>query len=239
MEQDKIIQEIALMIDLDLSYNVAAGKRLKSIPLRELLISLLNAKTAKDAAVTIGISRSTITEICKGLFPEKESKQTWSQYLLSLLNVKRCSSCEENKFLSEFAPSTDKGTHIMCRPCLYKYGSDRYFSGREQHREWNTTWRKNNPDKVKNLAARRRAKLRSATAEDSDLKLIAKIYAECPKGYHVDHIIPLSKGGLHHENNLCYLSISDNLHKKDKMPEEVPYVMARAIYPLELEGFLD
>ena len=35
--------------------------------------------------------------------------------------------------------------------------------------------------------------------------------------YHVDHIIPLNKGGLHHQNNLQILSAQDNLKKQDKI----------------------
>ena len=35
--------------------------------------------------------------------------------------------------------------------------------------------------------------------------------------YEVDHIIPISKGGLHHEDNLQYLTIAENRRKSDKL----------------------
>jgi len=55
---------------------------------------------------------------------------------------------------------------------------------------------------------------------------IKKIYEECGRmnadnkdiKYHVDHIIPLSKGGLHHPDNLQILKAVDNLRKRCKLP---------------------
>ena len=50
-------------------------------------------------------------------------------------------------------------------------------------------------------------------------KEIGKIYMSCPKGFHVDHIIPL-KGknvcGLHISNNLRVVPASINLHKANR-----------------------
>lgn len=47
--------------------------------------------------------------------------------------------------------------------------------------------------------------------------LIGKFYKNCPKGYEVDHIIPISKGGLHKLSNLQYLTFKENRSKKDKI----------------------
>ena len=58
-----------------------------------------------------------------------------------------------------------------------------------------------------------RARKRNAIPEDADLKLIRTIYENCPDGYHVDHIVALASGGLHHQNNLQYLEISENCRK--------------------------
>ena len=58
-----------------------------------------------------------------------------------------------------------------------------------------------------------RARLRNAVPEDADLKLIKHIYVNCPDGYHVDHIVALAAGGLHHQDNLQYLEISENCRK--------------------------
>lgn len=62
-----------------------------------------------------------------------------------------------------------------------------------------------------------RARKYNAIVETSDLNLIRKIYENCPDGYHVDHIKSLASGGLHHQDNLQYLEISENCRKnKDR-----------------------
>jgi hypothetical protein len=58
-----------------------------------------------------------------------------------------------------------------------------------------------------------RARLRNAIPIDANLKLIQKIYENCPSGYHVDHIVALAAGGMHHQDNLQYLPISENCRK--------------------------
>ena len=58
-----------------------------------------------------------------------------------------------------------------------------------------------------------RARKKNAIPADADLDLIKKIYESAPAGYQIDHIIPLSKGGLHHQDNLQYLPISENCRK--------------------------
>ena len=51
----------------------------------------------------------------------------------------------------------------------------------------------------------------------ADLDKIKEIYLNCPKGYEVDHIHPISKGGLHVDYNLQYLTISENRSKNNKI----------------------
>ena len=58
-----------------------------------------------------------------------------------------------------------------------------------------------------------RARKLGAIPNDADLTLIKRIYENCPKGYHVDHIIALAVGGKHHQENLQYLPASVNCSK--------------------------
>jgi len=53
----------------------------------------------------------------------------------------------------------------------------------------------------------------------NDMDEIQKFYRKCPKGFHVDHIIPLNGkniSGLHTIGNLQYLLATENQHKYNK-----------------------
>ena len=68
--------------------------------------------------------------------------------------------------------------------------------------------------------AKRRAKLLKAIPKFADLNKIKEIYKNCPKGYEVDHIIPLqgkNVSGLHIETNLQYLPMLENRVKSNKL----------------------
>jgi len=52
---------------------------------------------------------------------------------------------------------------------------------------------------------------------DIERKKIRQFYKDCPFGYEVDHIIPLSKGGTHRLYNLQYLSRYENRVKSGSL----------------------
>lgn len=100
----------------------------------------------------------------------------------------------------------------------------------DKEREKHTAWRRENPLVVRAQAHRRRARLRAAvgdyTAED-----VRAIYAQqggrcwwcgvsVGDDYHIDHRIPLVKGGSNDANNIVIACPSCNLSKGGKMPHE-------------------
>ena len=97
----------------------------------------------------------------------------------------------------------------------------------QEHKVERAEYRKNNPDKMNARAAKRRALKLKQIPPGTDLKEVAKFYELAQMlsivlGYkmHVDHYIPLSKGGLHCPENLRIIPALENLAKGDKMPSE-------------------
>ena len=94
------------------------------------------------------------------------------------------------------------------------------LNNREKRKETVRLTRLNNPHTQKAITAKRRALKLKATPKFANLKKIKEIYKKCPKGYHVDHIIPLQGKvvcGLHVEWNLQYLTPSENSSKSNKL----------------------
>jgi hypothetical protein len=88
-------------------------------------------------------------------------------------------------------------------------------------------WVKNNPHKVIANNSKHRAKRKNQKAiltreEELTIKEIYKTrkrISDCTEvQFHVDHIYPISKGGLHKLSNLQLLPAKINIRKKDKIP---------------------
>lgn len=86
-------------------------------------------------------------------------------------------------------------------------------------------YREKNPDKISAIVAAYRASKLNQTPEltDEEKLQIIEIYKEAialrkttGNNYHVDHIIPISKGGLHHPLNLQIITAFENLSKGNK-----------------------
>lgn len=90
-------------------------------------------------------------------------------------------------------------------------------------------WRRNNPDACRAMAARRRARKRNAdgtySKEDvlalfNDQRGICRYCKSALDTYHVDHFIPLSRGGTNWPENLVLACGSCNSQKHTKLPWE-------------------
>lgn len=126
--------------------------------------------------------------------------------------IERCMSPEFQKYVDEWHKE-------------YIFRSNKWQrENPELQNECNRRYSKTEKGKVarkKTLAIyHKRIRELSKRLDDQEKEAIRLFYVNCPEGYHVDHIIPLSKGGLHHINNLQYLTAKENLSKGNRIYPE-------------------
>ena len=117
------------------------------------------------------------------------------------------------------------------REKVREWGKDFYYKNREKRLPLSTKWAKKHPEEAK--IVKHNYKARRKEWEDSGFKLKKSdidIMYDSQQGncfycdgeldnYHIDHIIPLSKGGEHKLYNLVLSCPTCNLTKNAKDPE--------------------
>lgn len=99
----------------------------------------------------------------------------------------------------------------------------------ERNRVNGRKWNRENKGRRNAISSQYRARKFNGIVADSDPEEIARFYLlaqnltlEKGERYVVDHIIPLSRGGKHHQNNLQVVSEKDNLQKANRYPYDIP-----------------
>ena len=159
--------------------------------------------------------------------------------------TKRCNTCDVVKPLDRYPRDAKmRDGHLnRCKACRSKYASElrnrnieasrakeraRYAANgyRDKKREW----RMANPSRVVEYTSRRRALKQASTVGEVDMERVLSSYGHCYLcGYtlsgeiHVDHVIPLSRGGAHSEQNLRPTHARCNLRKSDKLLHELEF----------------
>jgi 5-methylcytosine-specific restriction endonuclease McrA len=84
-------------------------------------------------------------------------------------------------------------------------------------------WAAKNPDKILEIASRKRARKRLAIAPGYNAEAVQAKYALARRlselfrePWHVDHIVPLARGGAHHQDNLQVIPAKVNILKSDQ-----------------------
>jgi hypothetical protein len=131
------------------------------------------------------------------------------------------------KSIREKSKTYRETNHELVRARAKNY----YESNRKKERERHRVYCKSNPEIVIEIARRKRANKKSATvplSENEKAHLLflentrRTLQSETGRKYHLDHILPLSHGGIHHPINLRILEGNENLSKNDKLlPEAI------------------
>lgn len=150
----------------------------------------------------LGISSATVSKLLKELLPDRPTGNTGTKphiFLLEKAELKYCTKCNSAKPFEEFRKnsSTRLGLNTYCKSCHMETTSSTQ-SARQAEYKTNKLQR---------------------TVPWSELSEIKEFYNNCPKGYHVDHIIPLNGSivsGLHVLSNLQYLTAKENCSKNNR-----------------------
>lgn len=148
--------------------------------------------------------------------------------------MKKCVKCGGEKDLSAFNLYGN-----TCKVCRKIVSHEHYVLNKDKYKERNYKWRDSHPEEIKLIRKKHRqtesriikevlysAKRRSIKSKCwreldwAERLTIETLYTTSQKlGLHVDHIKPLSKGGLHEPSNLQLLTPRDNLRKGSKYEE--------------------
>lgn len=163
--------------------------------------------------------------------------------------MKLCIRCEVKKEEREFTKDKNRfdGLYPYCKECrkvndreykkenrklVNKLRMGHYYRHREESLAKQKEYRKNNKDKFRiyylNHTHRRRKQMGCAgTVRPLTIKeILSQQDNRCYycknefENFHIDHLIPLAKGGLHKEYNIVLACPKCNIRKSAKMPDE-------------------
>lgn len=159
-----------------------------------LVTAIISTDNILNAGKLLGYTDVPVKQAIKLLFsnidlPNRSSRMHWDNYLLGLVELRKCSKCIRIKALDTFHYDLSIGNYYSscanCKNAQLSLGKD-------------------------SVSLR--------TPKWADTLAIADFYSNCPPGYHVDHIIPLRGkfvSGLNVVDNLQYLTATENRKKNN------------------------
>ena len=139
--------------------------------------------------------------------------------------MKQCRKCDVVLVRGEnWTEGMAKNWYYMCRPCKnskeLKYRKENKEAIAEYKREYHREYLKTPEGRAKKNAAEQAREARKlaqtpwmSRAEYAEVEAMYLYNAVMPGTWHVDHIKPLSKGGLHHPSNLQLMRGEENVRK--------------------------
>jgi hypothetical protein len=166
----------------------------------EIFVDTL-CKETYNLSKDLGISAATVSRLMKELFPDRISGNTGTKphvHILQRAELKHCSRCNLVKSFENFRKnkSNRQGLNTYCKVCHLETTASTQAARQAEYKS----------SKIQRTVG---------WTETDKIKLF---YSKCPKGYHVDHIIPLNGelvSGLHVLSNLQYLPAKENCSKSN------------------------
>lgn len=221
---ENIKQEIYANLNIS-PYSIFIAKRGKKsqVLVGQIIDALLHHENGPEAIKSLNFSAQTFNRNIKKLFPNVVLRGGGQYWLIQQTSFKFCAKCNNYKSKTEFSIDNTRCDKLdnKCRNCKSIENNKWYEANKEQYHKH---YIDNNREDYNFRTAKRRAAKLQAIPKWANLYSIREIYRICPKGYHVDHIIPLQGKnvcGLHVENNLQLLKAEDNLRKSNKFGDMV------------------
>jgi hypothetical protein len=142
--------------------------------------------------------------------------------------MKLCKACKTEKQLEDFYkhPTGYLGRAGKCKQCYLQYQTQYYEHNKENRKEYQRDWNKQNKDYYNLRKAQRRARTKTDNLSPEEKKIIRGVYRLARlytwitgEPWHVDHIVPLNGkmvSGLHVPANLQVVPASYNQRKGNR-----------------------
>lgn len=159
------------------------------------------------------------------------AQKAWAALNKNVISQRQRQKYEKNR---EVYLAKNKEWRLANPQIVSALNRKKYEANREAYMATSREWAKKNPDKIRAIQSvaqrNRRARLRASggrhtTADIAWLLVIQKrkcahtwCKASIKDGYHVDHIMPLARGGTNDRKNLQLLCQPCNLRKSAKHP---------------------
>lgn len=181
-------------------------------------------KAAKYLQMSYKVVNTCVERNLQPLFGKLNGgNEGWEFKLLHFVQYKYCSDCRQLLSYDMFDIDNSKTTktHTYCKMCRVDKNAKNYLKDNIQ--EAHKKSQEKNYSKILARNAEYRCDRKHRVPLWSETEKIKEFYANCPEGYHVDHIIPLKAelaSGLHVIGNLQYLPAKENLSKGNKYTTE-------------------
>lgn len=191
-------------------------------------------------------------KVIEGVRNSKKIKEYWSSFIYVSKEQKKINLTKYRKKNKSKVKKWKRDDYLRNRDKYIERSRKHYIEHTEIKKEYSRKyqqghieividrikdWKRHNPEKVKSYTENRRAqkKVGGGFVSSNDISALYQIQGGlcywCSKpvdeNYHLDHLIPLSRGGLHTINNVVISCPKCNVTKNNKTPDEFISYMAK------------